>query len=111
MPDWLEGLDAAITVVDRNYTITHMNPKAMATFQSYGGSALLGKSLMECHSERSRELMKKIMETGEPHTYTIEKGGKKKIIHQARWKKDGEIGGLVEISIEIPWEIEHFKRD
>jgi transcriptional regulator with PAS, ATPase and Fis domain len=107
----MEGLDVAITVADKDYTIINMNPKATATFQSYGGSALLGKNLMECHNERSRELMKKIMETGHPHTYTIEKGGQKKIIHQARWEKDGQIGGLVEISIEIPLELEHFKRD
>jgi len=111
MPDWMEGLNVAITVADKDYMIAYMNPKAMATFQSYGGSALLNKNLMECHNERSKELMKKIMETGHPHTYTIEKGGKKKIIHQARWEKDGQIGGLVEISIEIPLEVEHFKRD
>ena len=111
MLDWMEGLDAAITVVDRDYVIAYMNSKATATFHGYGGRDLLGRSLMDCHNEHSKELLKRIMETGEPHTYTIEKGGKKKIIHQARWEKDGEIGGLVEISIEIPWEMEHFKRD
>jgi transcriptional regulator with PAS, ATPase and Fis domain len=111
MNDWMEGLNAAITVADSGYAIAYMNPKAIATFEKYGGSALLGKNLLDCHNERSKALLQKIMETGEPHTYTIQKGGKKKIIHQAPWRKDGTIEGLVEISIEIPWELEHFNRD
>jgi transcriptional regulator with PAS, ATPase and Fis domain len=111
MNEWMEGLDAAITVADRGYEITYMNPKAIATLEKYGGEKLLGKSLLDCHNERSKAIIKKIMETGEPHTYTIQKGGIKKMIHQTPWKKDGKIEGVVEISIEIPWEMEHFNRD
>jgi hypothetical protein len=66
--------------------------------------------VLDCHQEKSKAIMQRIMETGEPNSYTIEKNGIKKIIHQAPWKKDGAIAGLVEISIEIPSEMDHFVR-
>jgi type II secretory pathway component PulC len=111
MVNWPEGFDAAITVVDSDFVIIGMNGKAIAAFEKWGGQALVGKNLMECHKEKSMAIMREIMETGKPHAYTIEKQGIKKLIYQAPWKKDGKIAGLVEISIEIPWEMEHFVRD
>jgi hypothetical protein len=41
----------------------------------------------------------------------FEKRGRKKIIHQAAWM-DGEIfKGIIEPSLEIPFEMPHSKRD
>jgi hypothetical protein len=62
------------------------------------------------------EKMRRILDTGEPHTYTIEKaaaggsGKVRKMVHQAPWYRDGAIAGLVEVSFEIPWEMEHYDR-
>jgi isocitrate dehydrogenase (NAD+) len=39
--------------------------------------------------------MERILETGVPNIYTIEKKGIKKLIYQAPWRKDDEIAGLV----------------
>ncbi len=47
----------------------------------------------------------------EKNVYTIEKKGKKKLIYQAPWFLDGAFGGLVELSLEIPFEMPHFIRD
>ena len=110
MHNWAEKFDASITVVDKGLVILEMNEKAMATFEKYGSNALIGKNLKDCHAQRSMEIMARILETGEPHTYTIDKGGIKKIVHQAPWKENGAIAGLVEISFEIPTEMEHFVR-
>ncbi|MCL1908482.1 MAG: PAS domain-containing protein [Holophagaceae bacterium] len=111
MQNWIENFGAAITVVDKDLVIAYMNDKALSAFEKYGGRELLGRNLEGCHSERSMAIMRQILETGEPHTYTIEKGGIKKLVHQAPWKKGGATAGLVEFSIEIPWELEHFARD
>jgi len=111
MQSWTDEFGAAITVVDRDLVIVEMNDKAKTTFEKYGGSQLLGKSLLDCHSESSKAIIKQIIETGIPHSYTIEKGGVRKMIHQAPWKKNGAIAGLVEISMEIPIDMEHFVRD
>jgi hypothetical protein len=52
-----------------------------------------------------------MMETHEKNVYTIEKKGKKKLIYQAPWFHNGAFGGLVELSLEIPFETPHFIRD
>jgi PAS domain S-box-containing protein len=110
MQNWMTEFGAAITIIDADFVIVYMNTKAEAAFEKWGGKELLGKSVMDCHQEKSRAIMRRIMETGEPNTYTIEKNGIKKLIYQAPWKKEGATAGLVEISIEIPWEIDHFVR-
>ena len=43
--------------------------------------------------------------------YTIEKGGRKKLICQMPWYERGAYAGLVEISIVLPDPLAHFKRD
>ena len=54
--------------------------------------------------------MKKIIATGEPNVYTISKNGMKKIIWQGTWEKDGQVAGLVEISIPLPESMPHYDR-
>ena len=44
------------------------------------------------------------------HSYTIERNGKKRLIHSVPWFKQGKFAGLVEISMDIPFEIPHRKR-
>jgi transcriptional regulator with PAS, ATPase and Fis domain len=110
MQNWMEEFNAAITVVDSAFDVIYMNSKAAATFEKWGGRELIGKSLSNCHQERSMSIMRRIIETGTPNSYTIEKNGIKKMVFQAPWEKDGAIAGLVEISFEIPWDMEHFVR-
>jgi hypothetical protein len=45
------------------------------------------------------------------NVYTIQKNGKKKLIYQAPWFRDGVYAGFVELSLEIPWDLPHFNRD
>jgi transcriptional regulator with PAS, ATPase and Fis domain len=108
---WLNGVDVAITVCDRQGIIIYMNERAGRTFAADGGRALVGKSLMDCHPETARQKIRVIMESGESNNYTIEKNGVKKMIHQAPWFQDGEMGGLVEFSMVIPPDLPHFIRN
>lgn len=109
--DWAAEFPGAVTVSGKDGTILYLNDKAGRTFASDGGKALVGRNLMACHNEKSQAIIKRIMETEEPNVYTIEKKGVKKLIYQAPWYESGELGGLVEISLEIPFDIPHFKRD
>jgi hypothetical protein len=43
----------------------------------------------------------------EKNVYTIEKNGVKKLIYQSPWYYNGEYAGFVELSLEIPFEMEH----
>jgi DUF438 domain-containing protein len=105
----LSELPFAVTVCDTEGTIIYMNKKSQATFA--GAETLIGKSLFDCHNENSCRIIREIMATGIPNSYTIEKRGIKKLIHQTPWYENGKPAGLVEISIEIPFEMSHFKRD
>jgi hypothetical protein len=87
-----------------------MNEKSCATFVKYGDGSLIGKSLFDCHGEKSSEKIKELLLEGTSNAYTIEKNGVKKMIYQCPWYKDDEVAGLVEISLVIPQEMKHFVR-
>ena len=50
------------------------------------------------------------MEEHATYAYTIEKNGVKKLIYQIPWYENGEFMGLVEFSLEIPFEMPHYIR-
>jgi hypothetical protein len=52
-----------------------------------------------------------MLRNGDPNTYTIEKGGARKLIHQSPWFSGGVYRGFVEISIPLPPDVPHFKRE
>jgi len=110
MNDWFKEFDGAVTVCDPQGIILHMNDKAVKTFAKYGGAALIGQSLVECHPEPARTKLLGLLKTQGRNVYTIEKQGVKKLIYQGPWFQNGKYGGLVELSLEIPMEMPHFVR-
>jgi transcriptional regulator with PAS, ATPase and Fis domain len=109
--EWIEKLDGNVIVCDAEGTIIYMNETAIRNYAADGGAALIGRNLLDCHNEESRRKIREIMTTHQKNVYTIEKRGHKKIIYQTPWM-DGEIfKGIVELSLEIPFEMPHFKRD
>ena len=103
-------LPFAITVCDTQGIILFMNDRAIETFQKYGGADLVGQSLYDCHSPKSGEAIRKMIEEDSSNAYTIEKEGKKKLIYQSPWYKEGKVAGLIELSLVIPFEMENFVR-
>lgn len=110
MHEWIREFDVAITVCDRDAIITEMNDKAIATFASYGGKELIGKSLYDVHPEHCNVMIRQLLETGKANAYTIEKKGVRKLIYQQPWFQDGKVAGLVEMSLELPPEMPHHVR-
>ncbi len=108
---WVAGFPGSITVAGKDGTIRYMNDEAARTFGKSGGRALVGSKLAACHKAESNEKILAIMAEGLINAYTIEKGGKRRLILQAPWYESGAVGGIVEISTEIPGELPHFKRD
>lgn len=108
IPDWAKEMNCAVTVCDKEGVILYMNDRAKETFARHGD--LVGKSLIPCHNENSRAIIAKLLETGGTNSYTISKNGQKKMIYQTAWKQDGEVAGLVEISMVIPEEMPHYIR-
>ena len=108
IPEWAKEMNCAVTVCDKEGVVLYMNDKAKETFASHGD--LIGKSLIPCHSERSRAIIADLLATGGTNAYTIQKNGLKKMIYQTAWKEEGEVAGLVEISMVIPEEMPHYVR-
>jgi transcriptional regulator with PAS, ATPase and Fis domain len=109
--DWAAELPVSITVCDKEGIITYVNEKSRLTFNSETEGDLIGKNLKECHSPKSTEKIIELMDRKESNIYTIEKYAKKKMIIQIPWYKENEVGGLVELSIELPDNVPHFIRD
>lgn len=106
--DWVEQMNCAVTVCDINGIILFMNEKARATFVRHGN--LIGKNLFDCHSESSKQKIREMLTTGQSNAYTISKAGQRKMIYQTPWRIEGEIAGMVEISMVIPEDMPHYVR-
>ncbi len=108
--DHFSEINVAVTVCDKEGIILYMNKKSIATFQKDGGAALIGKNLFNCHPGQSKEKLAALIKNQQANSYTIEKNGVHKMIHQTPWFENGEFKGLIEFSFEIPEEIPHFVR-
>jgi transcriptional regulator with PAS, ATPase and Fis domain len=108
--DWLKGINAAVTICDNEGIIVYMNEKSEDVFKDDGGKDLMGQSLFGCHPEPALAKLKDMLQHGSTNVYTIEKNGKKKLIYQSPWLSTGVVRGMIEISIELPADMEHFIR-
>ena len=108
---WVKEFPGAVTVCDLDGIILEMNDKAVKSFEAEGGEKLIGTNLLDCHPEPARTQVQRLLETHQPNIYTIEKKGVKKLIYQSPWYQAGQCCGLVELSLEIPFEMPHFIRD
>lgn len=108
---WVEEFAGAVTVCDTRGRILAMNAKAREAFADYGGGALVGTNVLDCHPEPARTKLAAMMDERRTNVYTIKKKGRKKLIFQAPWFRSGEYAGFIELALEIPWDLPHFDRD
>lgn len=108
--DWTTEFPAAMYVCDPEGVILWMNDAAARDVQKEGGQKLVGSNLLDCHPEPSKTMVRDMLAEKRGNIYTIEKGGVKKLIYQWPWFKDGQYAGLVELDLDIPFEMPHFVR-
>lgn len=111
MSTYFNETDFAVTITDIENKIVYMNDKAKKTFEKYGGDKLIGTDLLACHSPKSRDIINELLASNKTNVYTIEKNGVKKLIYQTPWLENGIVSGLIELSLELPSDMPHFKRD
>lgn len=107
---WFENLPCSVTVCDRNYRILYLNVRSAEVNAKDGGKKLVGQNLLDCHPPAAQEKLRRVMASGQPNIYTIERNGVHKMIYQSHWKKNGRVAGMVEVTFELPSEIPHFVR-
>jgi len=108
MPDypWFDEFPGAITITDADGVIIQMNDMAVEdVFKSSGGRELIGKNVLDCHPEYARKQIQAILENRQKNVYTIVKNGKKIFVYETPWYKEGVYSGIVELYLEIPFEV------
>ncbi|MBN1120595.1 MAG: diguanylate cyclase [Anaerolineae bacterium] len=106
----LNAFPGAVTICNTEGIILAMNDKSIKAFEDDGGADLIGQNVLDCHPEPARSKLADLIENEQANVYTIEKKGVKKLIYQALWYEDGVFAGIVEVSLEIPFEMPHFVR-
>lgn len=107
---WVQEFKGSITVCDSKGIVLEMNDEAFRAFEKEGGKNLIGTNLLDCHPEKARAKLLKLMEQQGTNVYTIEKKGIKKLIYQTPWYLNGEYKGYMEISFVVPASMPHFVR-
>ena len=98
----LDADRSAVVICNLEHTIVYMNPVAITRYEKWGGGNLLGKSLLDCHNEKSRESINKVLEwfrTSKDHNivYTIHNEKENKDVYMVALRNDsGELIGYYE---------------
>ena len=58
----LETDRAAIVICDLDHNIIYMNPAAINRYAKWGGRNLMGQKLLDCHNDKSREMIIKVLD-------------------------------------------------
>ena len=58
----LETDRAAIVICDLDHKIIYMNPTAINRYGKWGGRNLMGQNLLNCHNDKSREMIIKVVD-------------------------------------------------
>lgn len=106
--DYLENTAFAATVCDKEGFVLYQNAHARKR-----DGDVVGKNLYNCHSRKSQDLIRHMIDTGESNTYETIHHGQRRLIHQTPWFEEsgGTVAGLIEISIDLPDNYPVFNRD
>ena len=99
---WVQEFGVGVTVCDTDGIILEMNDRSAHMFREQGGRALLGSNVLDCHPEPARTKLTVSHGERQASTYTTEKNGRRKLIHQSPWYRDGQYAGFVEIVLRSP---------
>lgn len=84
--------------VDAEHVIRYMNKAAVEHYEKWGGAAILGKSIFDCHNEDSCRMMLEVFEalkSGEEERM-ISENEKRRIYMRAVRDASGELLGYYE---------------
>ncbi len=106
MIKYFDEADLAVTICDKDGTIIEMN-EASRRVNLKPGQELIGSNVLDCHPEPARTMLVEMMKNECKNAYTIEKNGQKKLIYQMPWYEGGNYMGFIELSMVIPFEMDH----
>ena len=52
----------SVVICNLDHRIIYMNPAAVINYEKYGGEALVGQNLLNCHNEKSCERIRQVVD-------------------------------------------------
>lgn len=98
----LEQDRSAVVLCDLDHIIIYMNPAAGERYAKYGGMALVGKSLLDCHGPQSNIMIQKVVDWFEQDrahdlVYTTHNENENKDVYMVALRdEDGKLIGYYE---------------
>jgi hypothetical protein len=111
LPDWMKGIHGNVIVTDTLGVILYLNDGAAAAYAAAGGRGLLGSNMLDCHPPDVRTQVAAMLAEGRANSYTITRGGQRRLVHQSPWYDEGRYAGFVELVLPLPEGMPHFDRD
>lgn len=99
----LDSIDEEIVLVNTDHKIVFMNRRALENYKDRGGESLIGKSIFDCHNEKSK---KTILEV-----YTRLKNGEKKVVLESNSNVKTFIYAVHDKSNNLIGYFERFEKD
>ena len=105
--DWIREFPYPITVTDQDGIVLAMNDASADQYAGSGGRALIGSNCLDCHPEPARSVFAGLLRSPRPNVYTIEKHGRRRLVIQSPWYREGIYAGYVETIVDLPDDMPH----
>lgn len=92
---------SAIVICNLNHEMIYMNPAAIKNYEKWGGEKLIGRSLLNCHNQESRDKIEKVVawfaESSEHNiVYTFHNEKQNKDVYMVALRDEGNLIGYYE---------------
>ena len=89
---------ASIVICNLKHEIIYMNPAAVNSYAKRGGDKLIGRSLLDCHNQESRDKIQKVVDwfaADESHNlvYTFHNEKQNKDVYMVALREEGRLIG------------------
>lgn len=94
----LDSLVDPIVMADTDHVMVYMNKAAEKQFEKWGGKKLLGKSVFDCHNDKSCDMIREILSKmqGGLDEKMITDNEKKRVFMRAVRDETGQVIGYYE---------------
>ena len=92
---------SSIVICNLEHEIIYMNSAAIHNYEKWGGDKLIGKSLLECHNQESKEKIQQVIDwfsSDENHNivYTFHNEKQNKDVYMVALRDEGKLIGYYE---------------
>ena len=92
---------SSIVICNLEHEIIYMNQAAINHYEKRGGGELIGKNLLECHNQESKEKIQQVIDwfsSDEAHNivYTFHNDKQNKDVYMVALREEGELIGYYE---------------